>query len=84
MAGFIFHSEVGSKITRLRLDTARRDEERWELQTAGTGLGGLIEVWGFEWDEFLVKPPRTKIIPTDGPSEALLEAFSLLEFEVIC
>lgn len=44
-------------------------------------LEGLIEVWGFEWDEFSVKPPRTKIIPTDSPSEALLEAFSLLKFE---
>lgn len=44
-------------------------------------LEGLIEVWGFEWDEFLLKHPRTKIIPTDGPSEVLLEAFSLLEFE---
>ena len=44
-------------------------------------LEGLIEVWGFEWDEFLVKPSRTKTIPTDDPSEALLEAFGLLEFE---
>lgn len=81
VADFIFHSEGGSKITHLRLDTGKRAEECWELKPPVWELDGLTEVWGFEWDEFLVKPPSTKITPTDGPSEALLEAFGLLEFK---